>query len=342
MSRFFGFVNMMVILFLAALIVGYMNYVQKEKDELERLKLSYAADYATDAGAMELLNTGSLDMDYTDIGSFNLNPNLALDAFLSVFCLNYDLQPTEENKALIKDFIPVAAVATYDGYYLAQHSIVRNRGGLYPESGINDADWDLTFGMKLPYTYERSGDTSKTYALNMGLEYTLVVQDGSLTKMNGLPLNDEGKTMSRIEARRYINDRISQHMAYVIDETNKASPYWRNRFFIPSQLTDRWGVNPIEGPSFIVLVQGVNLTSVRPISGFSVAGTRIDQARMVVAYRRMEGVSIVKYYAYADQLPAHYESLGIVLDEMFSTQKEAAEAGYSFDAAMNPKYPLQP
>jgi|GEM_PF-1090432 len=342
MSRFFGFVNMMVILFLGALLVGYMNYIQKEKDELERLKLSYAADFATDAGTMELLNTGSLDMDYTDQGSFNLNPELALDTFLSVFCLNYDMQPTEENKALMKDFIPVAAVATFDGYYVAQHTLVRNGGGPYPETGASDSDWDLAFGMKLPYTYERSGDTSKTYALNMGLDYSLVLQDGSLTKLAGLPPNETGAAMSRIEARKYINDRISQHMAYVIDETNRTSPYWHNRFFIPSQLTNIRGVNPIEGPSFIVLVQGVNLASVRPISGFSVAGTRIDQARMVVAYRRPAGASMIKYYAFADQLPANYASLGIALDEMFTTPRDAAEQGYYYDAIMNPSYPNVP
>ncbi|MEQ7052184.1 hypothetical protein ABN764_16135 [Paenibacillaceae sp. P-4] len=326
MSRHFGFVNIVAILFIAALLLGYMQYVSQEKDEIERLKLSYAIDYATDAGAMAMLNTGNLDMDYTKQRAVTVNPALALDTFLDVFAFNYDLYPSAENKALIKDFIPVAAVAGYDGYYLASHQLVTNEAGNYPETPANEVEWDLVFGMKMPYLYTYGGTS---YGLNMGMEETLALTDSTLSKIQGLPPTSTG-SLSRGEAQEIINNNISNDMAYQINETNTINPYWKNFFYIPSQLTTFSGVNPIEGPSLLVLVQNVTLTTSKPISGFSIAGSKIDRARMVLGYTR----NGMKYYAFADKAPVSTEVdpvKGIVIENIYSTAKEAALAGYYFD-----------
>ncbi|QGQ98785.1 hypothetical protein EHS13_29875 [Paenibacillus psychroresistens] len=326
MSRSFGIVNIVVILFIAALLTGYMNYIHKENDEIERLKLSYAIDYSTDAGAAAMLETGSLDMDYTKNKSFTVDPQLALDTFLDVFCFNYDMQPTAENKALIKDYIPVATVATFDGFYLASQQQVKNGGGNYPDdTNINavpkDVGWDLIFGMKMPYTYN-FGSTS--YALNMGLDYSLALTGSSLTKEFGLPPTAAG-TMSLTEAKATINTIISNDMAYSIDKTNELNPNWKNSFYIPSQLTTFSGVNPIEGPSFIVLVQGLNITTSRPISGFSLSGSKIDAVRMIAGYTR----GGIKYYSYVDKNPSGFA--GLTIEDLFTTEKAAALKGYYFD-----------
>ncbi|MDQ0885055.1 hypothetical protein QFZ81_000143 [Paenibacillus sp. V4I9] len=318
MSKNFGVVNIVGVLFLAALLIGFTTYVYKERNEIEQLKLSYAIDYSTDAGAMAMLKTGSLDMDYTMNKAFTVNPQLALDTFLDVFCFNYDLQPTAQNKAIIKDYIPVAAVATFDGYYLASQQLVKNGGGNYPETAAKDVDWDLTFGMKIPYTHNYLGTS---YALNMGLEYTLALTGNNLTKQMGLPPTAAG-TMSQTDARVKINDIISNDMANSISRTNNNNPNWKNNFYIPSQLTTFSGVNPIEGPSFLVLVQGVTLSTSRPISGFSIAGTKIDTARMVAGYVR----NGANYYCYVDKIPG-----SVTVNNLYSTVKEAALAGYYAD-----------
>ncbi|RED52809.1 hypothetical protein [Cohnella lupini] len=319
MSRNFGVVNIVAVLFIAALLLGYMNYVNKENNEIERLKLSYAIDYASDAGAMAMLKTSNLDMDYSEGMSFTMDPQLALDTFIDVFCFNYDLQPTAENRALVKDYIPVAAVATNDGYYLASPRLVRNGGGNYPENSANDVDWDLVFGMKTPYSYTYGGTS---YALNMGLEDTIALTGSSLTKEAGLPPTATGP-MSREDAHAYINNLISTDMANSINDTNKDNPNWKNAFYIPSQLTTFSGVNSIEGPSFLALVQGVTLSTARPIDGFSIAGTKIATARMVAGYTRGD----IQYYAYADKVPSSIE-----IDDLFTSIKEAALNGYFFDA----------
>jgi len=328
MSRTFGVVNIVAVLFFAAMIIGLLKYAEKEKNEIEQLKLSYAIDYATDAGSMAMLKTGRLDMDYAVTKSLTVDPNAALDTFLDVFCFNYDLQPTPDNKALIKDYIPVATVAGFDGYYLASPQLVSNGGGNYPDNYAAGApgenvDWDLVFGMKLPYTYT-FGSTS--YALNMGFEYTLALNGADLTKQAGLPPTASG-TMTKVQAREKITNLISNDMASTINRINANNPNWHHAFYIPSQLTTFSGVNPIEGPSFLVLLQNLTLTTSKPISGFSVSGSRIDTTRMLVGYKR----GGIKYYAYADEAPPTDEMDNGTVEQVFATPKEAALAQYYYD-----------
>jgi hypothetical protein len=328
MSKHFGIVNMVCVIFIAALIFGYLIYEKSEREEIERLKLSYAIDYAADAGAMAMLKTGDLNMDYSKRKYFTVDPELALDTFLEVFCFNYDLLPTPDNKAMIKDYIPVAAVAAYDGYYVAQQQLVRNGGGNYPGNDIKDADWDTVFGMKIPYAYSNNISTTK-YALNMGLEYTIALTGTDMTKQEGLPPTDTG-VMTPLNAKVWINDLISNKIANTINTINENNPNWKNRFYIPSQFSSRIGVNPIEGPTFMILVQNVTLSTARPISGFSISGTRIDAARMVIGYTRV-GSDRTQYYAFADSVPKDTE--GLEIKEMFSNVNEAAAAGYYYDPA---------
>lgn len=327
MSRHFWAFNLVAVIVIASLLFGYMIYIKKEREEIEQLKLSYAVDYASDAAAMAMLKTGSLEMDYSKSKSVTVDPQLALDTFLEVFCFNYNLQPTKDNMALIKDYIPAAVVAGYDGYYLASQQLVKNGGGNYPETDLYNGEWDVVFGMKIPYIYNYN---SVKYALNMGLDSTIALSGTNMTRLQGLPPTSAG-TMSQTDARALINDIVSNKMANTINQVNVDNPNWKNSFFIPSRLTNLKGVNPIEGPSFIILVQGVTLTTSRPISGFSVAGSRIDAARMVVGYTAKNGM---KYYAYADHAPPSVEEdpvNGVKVEALFANLREAASAGYYFD-----------
>ncbi|MDX8360770.1 hypothetical protein [Cytobacillus sp. IB215316] len=328
MSRFFGLINITSLLFFAALIVGFVNYVKNETDEIEQLRLSYAIDYATDAGAQEMLRTGSLDMDYGNHKYLNINPELALESFLNVFAFNYDMVPSEENKQTIKQYMPVAAVATFDGVYLANHQLVRNRGGNYPEGPVNDADWDLIFGMKTPYTHNDSG---VSYALNMGMSYTIAIDGNVMRRDEGLPPRD-GVPLTKQQAWSMINKIISQDMAYSINKTNEHNPDWANNFYIPDSISSVRDNNSIQGPSFITLVQGLDFTTPRPISAFSISGSKIDQARMVGAYIRNVNGEDIKYYAYLDKIPEVDIGASIQLINVFSTVREAASEGYYHDS----------
>ncbi|MNW17059.1 hypothetical protein D3C71_2161110 [compost metagenome] len=72
-----------------------------------------------------------------------------------------------------------------------------------------------------------------------------------------------------------------------------------------------------------MLVQGVNVTTSRQISGFSVSGTKIAGARMVIGYKRGD----VPFYAYADKV----DEGTVTVEDLFTSIDEAAEAGYFMD-----------
>lgn len=322
MGRSFGIINMIVIIYFAALILGFLIYTQKENNEIEQLKLSYAIDYSADAGTMQLLNTGRLDMDYSDYQAFSTNPQLALDTFVDVFCFNYDMPPTRYNRAMVQGYIPVAVVAGFDGYYVASHRFVEfsNPNAQPGERMAFGKDQQLVFELKKPYRYQT---TAARYALNMGLDYSMRLTESGFERYEGLPPDESGSTMSKRYAKKWINDLVANEMAAAINRANTENYNWKNRFYLPSQLTNQTGVNAIEGPSFIVLVQGVNLTTSKPIDGFSVSGTKIDQTRMLIGYER----NGTKYYAFADRVPDGAETPEVV----FSTMKEAALAKYHYD-----------
>ncbi|WP_105614116.1 hypothetical protein [Vallitalea okinawensis] len=329
MKRTFGIVIMVSLIYVAALIMGYLHYTSKEIQEIEQLRLSYAVDYASDAAVQAMLSTGNLDMDYSDHKSLNVDPSLALDTFIDVFCFNYDIGLSQENKMLIKlNYIPIAVVATYDGYYLAQPELVGNQVN-YPENPIQDGDWDLIFGMKIPYTYSYN---NVHYALNMGMDYAVMLSaNQGLQRYNGMPPSDSGK-LSREEGFYIINNNISMDMTYAIDKANETRGEWTNSFFIPNQVTTFSGANPIQGPSFLVLVQNLDLTTPRPIHAFTIAGSKIDYSRSVVGYE----VNGTPYYCYADRqhliAKAHgVAETAVIIKNMYSSPKIAAINQFYFD-----------
>lgn len=310
-----GIALLVSLYYLGGLIVFSSNYIQKDIQEFEQLKLSFAVDYASDAAICELLNSKDLSMDYSETNYLSADPNLALETFIDVFSANYGLNFDETNEDHIKmNFIPAFVVAMYDGYYIATPTLISNTNN-YPENELSDGDWDLKFGPKLPYKYEYNGST---YALNMGGEYALKLNNNMLSKHKGLPPGISSTEDNLGEISRIISSNIS----YTINKLNETNTRWANTFYIPRDLTTYTGVNCIEGPSVLALVQNVDLATSRPISAFSVAGSKIQKARMVAGYTR-DGI---KYYCYADKLPS-----SINAENLYPTIKEAARAGYYCD-----------
>lgn len=314
------------VIYLAALMVGYFKYTMNEQDELQQLILSYAIDYCSDAAMQEVLIGDDLEMDYSADGQVLVDPKAALDTFVDMFCLNYDIGISgETRKHVLQNYIPVACLAGYDGFYIAKYQPVKSDTNVYypPETGLSNSTWDVVFGPKLPYTYTNGGTS---YALNMGMDYAYAINGINVTKPAGLPPGLSSKAAGIAK----INEIITNEIAYTVNSVNELNPNWKHSFFIPAQLTTLTGVNPINGPSLIVLVQNVDLASARPISGFSVSGSKVGRARMVVGYiRNVNGIDI-KYYCYADKADKLPPS--ITIDDLFQSVEDAARAGYYYDA----------
>jgi hypothetical protein len=160
----------------------------------------------------------------------------------------------------------------------------------------------------------------KYYALNLGAENALLLQDGNLSSVF---LADEG--ISREEVYKQINSRISDDLMYKFQEsTGRDSEF----VYLPADMTTIKQVNPIKGPTVLAFLDGWDFKSSHAISAFSIGGARIETARMVAGYEAVNpDGSHTKLYAYSDLLPA-----GAPVEEMFTSVQEAAKAGYYYDS----------
>jgi hypothetical protein len=311
-------------------------------DELERLeqfRLTKSINYAVDAAVDEMINTGDLGMDYVDIKKMTVDPRVALDTFISVFLLNYDLYYSDrsivpqnlgtvygdDNKnTVLYQYLPVFIVAVYDGFYVFEESKLTTTGGVgLLKQGIEDGvSYPFVATPKLPYTY-RDSYNGDLYALNLGLENCIKLSNGSMTKVD-LPFTCENgtKVFDVTENKVYINQRVSDEMMYRLDKHFEGG--FTSNFYIPYEMTTITSVNAIEGPTVLALLRDVDLTTRYKLSSFAIGGSEVENQRMIAAYNR-DGKD---RYAYHDLLPAGFTSYVI---EMFTTPMEAAEAGYYHD-----------
>jgi len=312
LARFKFLIYFIGIFFIAAVTLGFSNYNIKNREQQEQLRLSYAIDYSVNAAVDALLESSELGLDYEASGKILVDPSKALDAFVDTFLFNYSLSVSDANKTLIKaKYMPVFLVATYDGYYLASSGEMRSDTNV-PENASTNSDIGMIWTPKMPYKYTNAGSS---YALNFGAQNYLRISGGAITKGNGFPPGLADKTAVIAE----INKVISTDIAYKIESLNAINANYSNSFFIPTALTAISGTNAIEGPSVIALVQNLDLTTIKPISSFSIGGGKIQQSRFVIGFTEAG----VKYYAYADQVP-----LATITDELFPNIYEAAASGF--------------
>lgn len=306
MNRGFGFVLAIPVFFIAICTMLMVNMVQQEERQLEEYVMTFAIDYSTDAAVAEMLNMAHLGQDYADQGRTNADPEVALTTFLNLMCINYDLPLTEAAKLQIESgYMPLFCVAAYNGYYLYTPAMDSNKG------------WYLQGSQKRPYSYE-VGD--KYYALNLGGDNAHLLEGGSLTKVT---LASQG--ISKEEVFRQINSQVSDTLMYEFQKNTGRDGAF---IYIPSALTTFKQVNPIDGPTVLAFIDGWDFKSNHAVSAFSIGGAKIESARMVAGYERINADgSITKLYAYADLLPP---SAHII--DMFTSVEEAARNGFYYDA----------
>ena len=316
--KYIIFANFTALLLLVSVSFGLLQYQSKDQEEFESLRLQYAINKATDASVLGALTTTTdVGYDYSD-KRVTLNPETALKEFVDSLLFSYGLEPSALLRAEIRgNYLPIFTVAVFDGFYVAQPTMIKASANV-PENAATDVDWDMTFAPKMPYTYRNGG---QVYALNLGANYYLRLAGAAVEKVVGLPPGLATKEAVVAE----INKVLSTELSVSMDKFNANNPSWKNTFYIPTKLTDMTRTNPVSSESVIALVQGMNLTTVTPLSAFSVGGSRVSDRRLVTGYVR----NGIKYYSYSDQssqiIPA------ITVDDVYSTIVEAAADGYTAD-----------
>lgn len=309
MSRTFSLIMFVPIYFMSMCLLMFTQTQSLMRQKLDDMILKSSVNYAVDSAVDEMLDTGDLGMDYANWGKFKLDPDIAVEAFVNNFCLNYNLPLTRENKELVRNqYIKVFTVCTFDGYYM------------YESRPINDQEWELISTPKLPYSMKK-GDSY--YALNLGLDSYWKFQNGSLSKVK----SELGKNEQLSE----INKRVSDDLMERVDKYY--SNGFENTVYIPYNMTTIKPTNAITKPTVLALIDDVDIISSKNTQVFGIGGANVKNTRQVAAYIR----NGEKYYCYADLLPedkftaTNPDGTKTFIQEMFSSPNEAAEAGYHHD-----------
>lgn len=308
------------------LFLTYVQFFKLENQALEDWRLKQVVNNCTDSAIEELLEASDLGMDYADWGRFNADPDLALDDYLTTFLLNYNMPITESNKEVVKtNFIKAFCVAGYDGYYIYDHRRTIDEKSM-KWNGEYGSTYQLVGSPKLPYLYRdmSKNDRYVTYALNMGYRRAYKLTDATITVADS-PLS-KAKTME------IINNRISDDLMERVDRAYENG--WLQSVYIPSSLATISSTNPIESPTVLCFMDGVDLCSVLPVNAFGIGGSRARVARPVSAYKRLYQGKYMKFYSYHDLLPTTLSDgtpFDSVIEQVFMSPEEAAEAGYHHD-----------
>lgn len=310
--KFEFLVSMFLSLMILCTLGGNMVYTRKERKELEEYKLSLAIDLCSDAAVEEMLNTSDLGMDYTKYADVKVDPQIALDTFVTAFCYNYGIANTDVNRQhIMLSFIPAFTVAGNDGYYIAT------------PTATSDEQFGLVFNPKMPYPYRQGDDL---YALNIMSDECLKLNSASMDLVRTKNLPEAINTHNK--RSKIINDTLTSNIGYELDKLCQKEPFWKNTFFLPGNLTSYTGVNPVEGPSVLALVQNVDLQYNYPVSAFSIAGSKLKANRQVMGYER-DGK---QYYCYIDEMPVGNDNKPVYpAKQVFRTPEAAAKQGYQCD-----------
>lgn len=313
---------MLAMVMIAFLILSANKISDHHEKQFEELRLRYALDYSAEAAFRMSIESGSIDTEYEDMGGIHLNPGSTLHVFKYLMCLNYNMAPSDENFAMLDRYVAFATLVTGDGYYMAELQEVDNI-----DDGIDGGEYELKWGLKKPYTM-KSGN--KLVSLNLFNETWKSAEElpgGGVKIASGGTYKEailnEGLSLSKTTTKRVINQCLTDAINLSIKRRNEiyTSVKGGNHFvYLPTAQTQS-GVNTIERPTFIVMLQGVDFAGGFELSAKSVAGFTTTPRKKVLGFVE-DGV---KYYCYESQIPEH---LLDSVDDFYSTVDEAASLGY--------------
>lgn len=309
MKTIFSVIVLLMLALTFTFIVAYPIYMNAEDEEFAGLVLHKAADYAAEAAMAACMEISDVELEYSMETALTLSPMKASDTFSAVMCIAYNIPPTERNTSEVLSKMPVMLLAENDGYYLGEQAAVSDEG-----------EEVLTWHLKHPFSIERG---AYTYGVEMGRQYWRRVDNVTMTLVEGegylgLPFSDEEmfQRMNR-DMNRDITAALGRYAAQ-----NNLPEY--QRFYLPFS-QGKSGVNRIERPTLIAVLDGISLDGGKPLSLSVVSGLKAIQKSRIVAWTDGAGI---RWYAHEWRTDAADRELIHENGEVFDTVEQAAKAGY--------------
>lgn len=290
--------NVVAVLIIMILFVVYSNMSTVIQRDFDQVRLNYAVEYATEGMFQTTLKSEDLDIDYTDIENVKIDSSDALNVFCSMLCLSYDMALSDENFENIENSISAIALAGTDGFYIGKMS---DNDASFGDGILVDSK-KLRWSVKIPYFIS---DENYTYAVSFGSDdwsrISCTTSDSSISGVNIHVSANEGLPMgiSEEDVQHAVNNQVRNALLAEINHRNYNQEAFDYKFYLPDTTTVNH-VNPIEPPSILLVMRGIDFASSEKINALSVAGFKVTQRVNVIAF--VDTVTNKSYYCYESQL----------------------------------------
>lgn len=306
-----------------------MDFRTADQKEALALTEQYSASLHTSVqDASQMLNVNVLqeyEAGYQSNKFFYANKELALDTFFRTLYLNFDVVNDPIGQGALAGYIPALVVIDYDGF------------DAYAVSEYTGEDNQKVFKHmwrpKKPYSYADSRGNSINFTLD---SYVHAYDAWSRTWVEGYREDLQGQTNIPLlnDAENFDNVRkssivksIQDDLAYLINKHNEYATHYgiHYTFKLPQIPQDEW-VNSIQDIGVMAFVQGIPVGD-QYYNNYALGGGRLVRKTEIKA--GVDRATGIKYYHRSTC------SFGLREEETFSSEKEAAAAGYYAKECVN-------
>lgn len=296
------------------------EFEQRQQD----IQVNYAVDAATQ---LMLANTNDIYLDYKDMQSIYVDPEVALETYKGVMVRYYGWSDEPLTRDYFEDnYMPFFIVAAYDGYYV--YGTVQDQEVTKLKSGqtVANVTYPKMWTPKIPYAeanWDAEHPTIYMYSLGGEVYDTYSYRNG--TYHNNIPYSTGSGYGTKANAARVIATTLTEacNKALVAGKAEIGD----TQIIIPFSFSE-WSKNrPVSYPTVLTYLDA-DSGDVGHYSTvtFAIGGSQIDIAQYYICYT----VNGTKRYTWAENREQVLAS-GASIEKMYMSPYDCAEDGYYFD-----------
>ena len=252
--------NMIALVVLTMTLTLYLDLSRMCERDIQQIEYQYAVRQASEAMFCDTLTSEDVDMDYADKGYLAINSSNALEIYCRMICYNYNISPSEENFAAIRDSIMGIALCGFDGFYIGETVI----DDTIPGNDITKDSYELRFGVKHPYLARSNGNV---YSLDTYNESYMFISDDIdtadrvvVSTVYGYPTGITKETVQN-NINTQVRDALMEEIEWGKNPNHDEINF---RLYFP-EITTNSGVNPLKPPCVVTIAKSPDFASEIPI-----------------------------------------------------------------------------
>jgi len=322
------------------------QYINNHKTNSARLTLEKQVlyDAAIDAAvrdaarALDFNVNQNYEVQYQSRKNIRVNPSEAIKAFWNTLFLNFEIKDDRVMQGVLKRYVPALVIIGYDGSYTYAMERYRN--------AANVTEMEHLLQPKKPYAYSDSAGNSISFTLDdfvsvyvrstntwhYGRRAEVAPQCPTVALLQNADLFDQ---VRRATIVKLIQSDIEYHINYYNEHATRYGISYT--FTLPSIPDEAWN-NSIDDVGVLAFIQGLPLGHTT-YNHYAFGGARLVKEPEIRAVTRNSNG--VKYY-FKNECSKYFTNAHYTLQETFTSEREAAEAGYHPLSCSNPSLITHP